>query len=137
MDHIEDSARVVAVEKNIITFEIINTGSCESCSMHGMCSTNDKQILHKTESDLEIKVNDIIKIHLSSGVKILSAFILFLIPILSMILFYLVAKLGFSWNEDFAILFSLLGLLMSGVFIFFIDKRFSKKIHFEIIDVIK
>jgi len=143
MDHdhqiksVEDTARVVAVENNEITFEMLNTGSCDSCSMNGLCATNSKQVLHKTESELSLKVDDIIKVSLSPGVKILSAFVLFLIPILSMILFYIVGKLTFGWKEDFAILFSLLGLLVSGVFIFFVDKKFSKKIHFEILEVIK
>ena len=137
MEYVEDRAKIISVNKNKVTFEMINNGSCKSCGMQGICGTKNNPILHTTYSDLDLKKDDIVKVHLSSGVKILSAFILFLFPILSMILFYALAKYAFLWKEDFAILFSVFGLILSGVFIFIFDKKFSKKVHFEIIEVIK
>ena len=134
---IEDTARVISVENNQISFEMINNGSCESCGLHGVCGTNDRSIVHEAYSDLDIEKGDIIKVYLSAGVKILSAFILFLIPILTMIAFYLLGKLVINLSEDMSILLSVFGLLFSGFFIFMIDKKFAKKIHFEVIEIVQ
>lgn len=134
---VEDSALVLEVNSGNVKFEMINNGSCESCGLHGVCGPKNRQIIHETETDLDLQKGDVIKVHLSAGVRIFSAFVLFLMPIIAMILFYLLAKFLFTWNEDFSILFSVFGLLASGIFIWAIDKSYSKKIHFEIIEIIK
>ncbi len=136
-DVIEDTAKVLSVDGKKITFEIINNGSCKSCSMHGVCGTNDTPIIHEAITNLNVQVGDVVKVFLSAGTRILSAFILFIIPILSMILFYLLGKLTFNLSEDLSIFLSVIGLFLSGVAIYIIDKIYQKKIHFQIIEVIK
>ncbi|MFO7897345.1 MAG: SoxR reducing system RseC family protein [Candidatus Cloacimonadales bacterium] len=136
-DYIEDSARVIEAADGKIKFEIIQSGSCQSCGLHGICGSNNKPIIHETSTKLDCQKGDLIKVHLSAGVKILSAFVLFMIPIFSMIAFYLLAKMLFTWSEDFSILFSVFGLLCSGVFIYLVDKIYSRKVHFEVIEILE
>jgi len=136
-DIIEDTAKIVSVDGKKVSFQMINNGSCKSCSMNGVCGTNNNPITHQSITDLKVQVGDVVKVFLSAETKILSAFILFIIPILSMILFYLLGKLTLNLSEDFSILLSVFGLLLSGVAIYFIDKIYQKKVHFEILEVIK
>jgi len=135
METQEDIAVVKSVDDKTVTIQIKKTDSCKSCSMKGVCGTSSKPIEHKIKTDLELKVGDRVKVYLSPGVKILSSFIIFVFPILLMILFYFLGKILLN-SENLAILISIIGLLFSGIIIYFIDKKYAKKIHFEIVEKI-
>jgi positive regulator of sigma E activity len=132
MEYAEDIAVVKKVEKDRVTVEIEAGGGCKSCAMHSLCGGDDKTIRHTITTDMNLSVDDKVRLHISPGVKILSSFIIFIIPILAMILFYLIGNYLLSFKEEFAIVFSFVGLLISGIFIYLIDKKFAKKVHIEI-----
>ena len=129
----EDIAVVKSVKDKTVTIQIKKTDSCKSCSMKGICGTSSRPVEQKIQTDLELKVGDLVKVYLSPGVKIFSSFIVFIFPILLMILFYFLGKILLD-SENLAILFSFIGLLSSGIIIYFIDKKYAKKIHFEIVE---
>ncbi|HHE37481.1 MAG TPA: hypothetical protein ENL20_02785 [Candidatus Cloacimonetes bacterium] len=133
MDVQEDIAVVKNVNDKTVTIRIKKTDSCKSCSLKGVCGTSSSPIEHKLKTDLELEAGDLVKVYLSPGVKIFSSFIIFVFPILLMILFYFLGKILFK-SENLAILISIFGLLFSGIIIYFIDKKYAKKIHFEIVE---
>jgi positive regulator of sigma E activity len=133
---IEDIGIVTNVKKNVATVEIQKGGGCKSCSVSGICGGNEKTVVHKIQTDLELKEGDRVRLFVSSGVKLFSSFIVFIFPILMMIVFYLAGKYILSFNENFSILFSILGILVSGILIYIIDKKYANKIHFEIAEKI-
>lgn len=137
MDFQEDTAIVKKIENNKVTVEIQKTGACEHCVMRRICGAGDKNIQHQIQTDLNLKIGDLVKIHISAGTKIFSSFILFIFPILVMFIFYIFGKYLFRFNEDFSIIFSIFGLLFSGIFIYYIDKKYEKKIIFKIIERIE
>lgn len=128
-----DKATVLEVYDGEILIEIQKSGSCKSCAISGVCGGQDKSFRHRLKTDLELEKGDMIEIAISSGVKLLSSFIVFIFPVLAMILFYLLAKYAVQLTENFSILASFCGLLLSGILIYFIDKKFADKIHFEIL----
>ncbi len=128
-----DKATVLEVYDGEILIEIQKGGSCKSCAMSGVCGGQDKSFRHRLKTDLELEKGDIIEVTISSGVKLLSSFIVFIFPVLAMILFYLLAKYAVKLPENFSILASFCGLLLSGLLIYLIDKKFADKIHFEIL----
>ena len=128
-----DKATVLEVYDGEILIEIQKGGSCKSCAMGGGCGGQDKSFRHRLKTDLKLEKGDIIEISISSGVKLLSSFIVFIFPVLAMILFYLLAKYAVQLPENFSILASFCGLLLSGLLIYLIDKKFADKIHFEIL----
>ncbi len=134
MEHAEDIAVVKKVEKDKVTVEIEAGGGCKSCAMQSICGGDDKTIRHTIKTDMDLSVDDKVRLYISPGVKILSSFIIFIIPILAMILFYLIGNYLLSFKEEFAIVFSFVGLLVSGIFIYLIDKKFAKKVHIEIVE---
>jgi len=64
--------------------------------------------------------------------RIFSSFVVFIFPILLMLSFYLISKYLFILNEDLSIVISLFGLLISGLFIYLIDKKFENKLSFKV-----
>lgn len=132
MDNHEDIAIVRKIEENIVQVEIERTGSCEGCAVSGICNSNNKIILHKIKTDLKLKIGDKVQVNIAPSLRIFSSFVVFIIPIITMLSFYLISKYLFKLSEDLSIVFSLLGLLLSGLFIYFIDKKFANKLSFKI-----
>ncbi len=129
----EDIAVVKEINDHIATIQIKKTDSCKSCSLKGVCGPASKPVEHQTKTDLELKTGDLVKVYISPGVKLLSSFVVFIFPIFVMIIFYFLGKILIK-SENPAILLSIFGLLISGIFIYFIDKKYAKKIHFEIVE---
>ncbi|MCD4650652.1 MAG: SoxR reducing system RseC family protein [Candidatus Cloacimonetes bacterium] len=132
----EDVAVVISTEKGKVTVEIDKSDSCDSCAIRGLCMSKGSSVRHTLETDIKLSIGDHVRVSASAGVKLLSSFILFILPIMMMIVFYFIAKLiGFS--EDVSIITSIAGLLVSILIIRLLDKRFANKIHFEIIEKIE
>jgi len=132
MDNHEDIAVVRKIEGNIVHVVVERTGSCDGCAVNGICNVNDKIILHKIKTALLLKIGDRVQINIAPSLRIFSSFVLFIIPVLAMLSFYLISKYLFTFNEDLSIVVSMFGLLLSGLFIYFIDKIFANKLSFEI-----
>ncbi|MDP8269383.1 MAG: SoxR reducing system RseC family protein [Candidatus Tenebribacter davisii] len=129
----EDIAIVRKVEDNLVYVEIERSGSCEGCAVHGICNLNDKTIIHKIKTDRDLKVGDRIEIHIKPSLKIFSSFVVFIVPVLFMLCFYVMGKFLFKLSEDLSIVVSMLGLLLSGLIIYLIDKLYANKLNFKII----
>jgi positive regulator of sigma E activity len=133
----EDRAEVIEIYEGEILIEIQKSGSCKSCAISGVCGGQDRSFRHRIKTDMKLEKGDIIEVSISSGVKLMSSFIVFIMPVLAMILFYFLAKYAVKLTEDFSILASFCGLLLSGILIYILDKKFASKIHFEIIGKVK
>jgi positive regulator of sigma E activity len=133
MDNHEDIAIVREIKDNIVQVEVERTGSCDGCAVSGICNSNEKTILHTIKTDQQLVLGDRVKVDIAPSLRVLSSFIVFIFPIIVMISFYLISKFLFNFNEDPSIVISMFGLLLSGLFIFLIDKRFANKLSFKII----
>jgi len=129
----QDRAEVIEVFKGGVVVEMAKSGNCDSCAIHGVCAGSDKNFRHRLKTDMPLKKGDLLELTISSEIKILSSFVVFILPVLSMILFYFLAKFALGVSENFSILISFAGLLLSGIFIYVLDKKFADKIKFEII----
>lgn len=129
----EDMAIVKKIEKDHIIVEMIRTDSCKNCALNGMCQSTGKAVMHRIRTEKEFQEGDRIKVQIAPKLRLLSSFLLFIFPILTMILFYLLGKFVLTVSEAFSILISLFGLLCSVVIIYFIDKKFTNKLNLEII----
>ena len=133
----EDLAVVKEMKDGFVYIEMQTSGSCDKCAMHGVCHGMDKKLQHKIKTDMELSEGDFIRVHVSASMRIFSSFIIFIFPILSMLLFYGLGKYLFRFSENFSILFSFTGLMLSGITIYFIDKKYTEKIKFEIIEKVE
>jgi len=133
MENHEDIAVVKSVKDNYAQVEIERTGSCKGCAVSGFCNSSDRTILHRIKTDKDLKIGDRVQVNIAPTLRILSSFVVFITPILSMLIFYLSSKYIFTLNEDLSIVISMVGLLLSGLLIYYIDKKFANKLSFTII----
>jgi len=136
MDIIEDIAIVSDVRGNEVLVEIPKPDSCESCAAHGICNKGDTTITHWITTDIKLAKGDYVKLFIAPSLKIASSFIIFLLPVLVMLVFYLIPRFLLHTSENISILLSVLSLGLSGLIIYYLDKSWGKKIKFEIVEKI-
>ncbi|MCF7793272.1 MAG: SoxR reducing system RseC family protein [Candidatus Cloacimonetes bacterium] len=129
---LEDAAVVIEVHDDFILVQMMKSGSCDSCGMSGLCHGKDRTVTHKIFTDKKYEVGDLLKVEVAPGLKIATSMLVFLVPILTMILFFAIASFGLHLSEPIAILSAFIGLILSGIVIYRIDRKFGKKIKFEI-----
>ncbi len=132
----EDRAIVKEVRGKKIVLETMKSGACDSCAAHALCAGQSRCVEIITESDLPLKKGDVVHIEVSAGIKLFSSFIIFVFPIIIMFAAYFVSKVMLSLNENLCVLISILSLLPSMLIIRMLDKKYAKKVHFEIIEKI-
>jgi len=133
MDNHEDIAIVRKIEENFVHVEVERSGSCDGCAVSGICNSNERIILHKIKTELKLTIGDKVKVDIAPSLRIFSSFIVFIFPIITMLLFYVISKYVLIFSEDLSIVISLFGLLLSGLFIYLIDKKFENRLSFKII----
>ncbi|MDO9577802.1 MAG: SoxR reducing system RseC family protein [Candidatus Cloacimonadales bacterium] len=135
--NIEDSAIIREIEAGFVLVEMVKSGSCSSCGMSGFCHGQDKAIAHKIKTDQIFEIGDLVKVNLAPGLRVKSSLLVFLFPILAMLFFFSLARYILILSEPLSILISFIGLILSGIAIYFIDKKMADNISFEIVERIE
>jgi positive regulator of sigma E activity len=128
----EDTGIVTAVNGNCITVEIAKGGGCSSCAMKGLCGSGNKPIILHFETDGSYKTGDMVIVEVASSMRILSSLIVFILPLLAMFAFYLIANLVLGYSEGASIKSAFLGFLIALLNIRFLDRIIGKKIKFSL-----
>ncbi|MCF7912631.1 MAG: SoxR reducing system RseC family protein [Candidatus Cloacimonetes bacterium] len=136
MDIIEDIAIVQEVKDGKVLVKLPGSESCTSCAVHGICQAGDNLASHWIESDMDLQAGDKVKIFIAPALRIMSSIIIFLMPVVIMIFVYLAIKYPAGGSENLSILGSILSLGVSGVIIYFLDKKWIRKLRFEIVEKI-
>ncbi len=119
----ETIGRVVRIDGEFAEVAIPRSERCKSC---GICpfSGNDSVLL-RIQMNAPVKVGDRVKIRTEDRYVILSAFILYIFPIIALLVGYLVGNLIFS-SEIFKVIFGFLSMGLS----FWVNRIIDKKVKF-------
>lgn len=120
-----DFGKVTIINDNIATVEFLTTDACDKCESKGSChtfSTGDKSLQVKFTDNL--KIGDVVEIIFNPAYRIISAILIFFVPIIFSIGFYFIGKIIFK-SDKLSILISFLGLGLSFGIIIIIDKIFN------------
>lgn len=122
-----DIGRVRSVEDKFAYVNMEMHSACKSCGSKGFCFAGDKPILLKVINTLNAKVGDRVEIDVSSGVKLGSGFILFIIPVIFLIAGYAFGMyITESENETGGIVGAVSGLILSFILQFILNRIFGK-----------
>jgi len=126
----EDIGIVTTVVANKITVEIPKGGGCKSCSMHGICGTNSKPIILTFASDGTYKPGDKVIVSVSTGIKLLSTVIVYLLPLMALFAGFLIAR---SFMQELgAVLIGFISLALSFLVVRWLDRKIGKHINFQL-----
>lgn len=106
--------KIVNKTKALISIE--NPGDCESCSGKSSCNLfNKKDNIIEVKYNDEIEIDETVNVIIKPGNRIILSILIFLLPILSLLLFYFIG-LYFFKKENIASLVSFSGFLISFFF---------------------
>lgn len=127
----ETNGRVVKIDGKFVEVAIPRSERCKSC---GICPFGkDDTVLLRIQMNTPVKVGDKVKVKTEDKYVILSAFILYIVPVIALLGGYLLGGLFFS-SEVFKIIF---GFSFMGIS-FLINRIIDKKVKFpQIIEPIE
>lgn len=126
----EDIGIVTAIVGNRITVQIEKGGGCKSCGMKGLCGSDNKPIiLHFTTDDI-YNIGDKVKVSISSSIRILSALLVFIFPLIALFVFFFIGRSFLS--ELGSIITGFAGMIIAFVIVKILDKRIAKRIDFQL-----
>jgi len=132
----DETAIVCEVLENEVLVEMERKGGCSSCSMNVLCMGGANQKRFKVQTTLKLSKGDAVRLNISPASRLLSSFIVFVVPVLMLIVGYYFVKLILKMPEDAAVFGSLLTMLFSVIILKIADKKFSSKIKVEIVEKI-
>lgn len=130
---IEETGLVVALDGDFAYVETERKTSCQSCSVNKGCGTHtlskvlgQKATRVKALNPLGIGINEIVVVGLDEDALVKGSLAVYSIPVISMLLFALVAQwlVGSAEGEGWIVLSALFGLMLG----FYWLKGFSAKI---------
>jgi positive regulator of sigma E activity len=130
----EDTAIVVETTPDGVLVELEKNETCGSCSASLFCMGSGSTKRFKVKTSLDLQPGDRVVLNISSGTRLFSSFIVFIMPVLLMLIFYAVGRFLFSLNEQWSVFVSIMGLLVSFFLVIIIDRRVENKLNVEIAD---
>jgi positive regulator of sigma E activity len=128
--NMEDIGIVTEVNGSRIKVDIAKGGGCKNCGMKGLCgSTNTPIVLH-FDTDGSYQVGDKVLVSVSAGLRVLSALLVFVFPLLALFGFFLIARRFTS--EPLSVLAGFTGLILAFFVVRLVDKRVGKRINYQL-----
>ncbi|MCX7794996.1 MAG: SoxR reducing system RseC family protein [bacterium] len=119
----ETSGRVIRIEGDFVEIAIPRSERCKSC---GICPFGkDDTVLLRIQMSTPVKIGDRVKIRTEDKYIILSAFILYIVPVIALLMGYILGGTFFSL-EIFKIIS---GFLFMGIS-FWVNRIIDKKLRF-------
>lgn len=121
----EELARVVKVSDSSVWVERISLDGCQSCTMHGLCGSKGNPQLKFTNKE-NLQEGDTVIIKINTSTKLISSFVIFIVPIIILFIFFLLARYTFNFSESKSALISFTSLILSALVIYLFDKYVAK-----------
>ncbi|MGB9682082.1 MAG: SoxR reducing system RseC family protein [bacterium] len=114
------NGKVVRKDGDMVDILVARSERCKSC---GLCfSMGNDKILIRVKTDSPVEIGEEVRIFTEDRYVILSAFILYIVPVIALILGYFLGSI-FSNKEPFKIVSGFLFMGLAFIFNRFIDKR--------------
>ncbi len=127
---IEDVGIVREVQDGKVTVELKRGGGCKSCSMRNICSPAGKPVILEFDTELTLKPGDRVLVMIEPRFRILSAVIVFLLPLIGLIGGYILAKSFFT--EGISIVIGFASLIIVFFIVRYLDRLIGRRISFAL-----
>ena len=136
-ERIEHEGRVIAVDKDYISVEIVNKSACAACHAKGVCGASDEAVkVVEVAQDIttlteDYQVGETVNVVMSSAMGTQAIWLAYVVPILVLMLSILVFSLCGA-GEVLMALGSLGAVALYYLGVFFYRKKISKIFIFSI-----
>lgn len=123
-----DTGIVVNIQDDFAFVEVEKGEICNTCKLRSLCfhKGNEKPIF-KIKNILNAKKGDKISFVIEPKIRILSSFLVYIIPIILLISSYCISKYCLHLSENLSILIAILSVALCFFILKFIDRIFIRK----------
>lgn len=122
-----EKGKVVGIQNNRVIVEVERSFNCKGCSLEPFCMTgNANKTTFELINTLQAKKHDKVSFELNPGSRILSSFLIFIMPIIVLFLIYFFSKDLLLLSENVSILLSLISWGLSFLLLKFFNSRLRK-----------
>ncbi len=123
-----DVGIVVDIQEGNAVIEFSKSEACTSCKLKPFCFQKSGDITKLTmRNELEAKIGDKIQFEILPSARILSSFLVFILPVLIMIGTYFLCKSAAGLSENLSILCSVGSIVIAFLLVKIIDNHIKKK----------
>ena len=122
----EEIGKITEVAGNMAKVEVVQKELCHKCPSESFCklATGGSRTIEAT-NEIEAKAGQLVKIEISSGSILASAFIIYIFPIIALLVGGVLAQ-WISGSQNMAIIVGIIALTASFLFVHFIDKKIDR-----------
>lgn len=119
---------VVNIKDNFVFVEVEKGESCSNCQLKSLCfHKGNETTIFKIKNILNAKKGDKISFVIEPKIRILSSFLIYIVPIIFLITTYSFCKYIFNISENLSILLAIISIPLCYFILKFIDKLFARK----------
>jgi len=123
----EEIGHVVNVDQGKIKIQLTPGSQCTHCSAKSICSSLGETVrVLEVESDEKVKLGDRVALIFKPSTRVLSATIIFILPVIFMIIGYFLMTAYYINTEGWGIIGSLLGLVFGFIVVRIFDRILLK-----------
>jgi len=123
-----DTGIVVDIQDDFAFVEVAKGEICNTCKLSSLCFHNgNKKTIFRIRNTLNVERGNKISFLIEPQVRILSSFLIYVMPLLFLIGAYLICKFLLHLSENWSIIGSILSFFFSYFILNFIDKIFTRK----------
>lgn len=123
-----DVGTVVDIQNGLAIVKYSRSDACNTCKLKAFCFQKGGDVTTLTmKNALNAKTGDTIQFEISPQVRILSSFLVFILPIIFMIGSYFLCKSAIGLSESVSILVSLVSIAVAFIVVKIIDGQIKKK----------
>ena len=79
----EEIGKVIGISGKLVEVEIESKGACSHCASRMFCNPSGNKMLVEAINEQKAEIGDMVKIETKPGITILTAFLIFILPIIS------------------------------------------------------
>jgi len=122
-----DIGRIIEKAGNMAKVAVMTDGGdCQNCAMKGACAPEGAVHNLWAVNDKGGEVGDEVAVELKAKIKVFGTALVFIFPLMGLFSGYFIGYKG-GGNQDYAVVGSVMGLVLFLVIVKFIDKTLQKK----------
>ena len=123
-----DVGRVVDIQNGLAVVEYSRSDACNTCKLKAFCFQKGGDVNKLTmKNNLNVKKGDMIQFEISPQMRMLSSFLVFILPVVFMIGSYFLCRSAIGLSENISIVVSLISIAVAFIIVKIIDDQIKKK----------
>ncbi len=126
----EDVGKVIQVSGSHAKVEIQRGGGCGSCAMRGFCFKKGEPAVFDVQTELPLKVGDLVSLDIAPSMRVLSALLVFGLPLAMLFIAFIVARLYLT--ELISVLIAFGAMALSFIVIGCLDRKHGRNMKINV-----